>query len=882
MAFVAGIRLGPYEIIAALGAGGMGEVYRARDTRLQRDVAVKVILGAGAQDPDRLARFEQEARATAALNHANIVAVFDIGQSEHGPYIVSELLEGETLRERTSRSRLAPRVALEIGAQIARGLAAAHDKGIVHRDLKPENVFVTADGTAKILDFGLAKLREQSSTLADAPTGTVQSPRTGPGVVMGTVGYMSPEQVRGEPADHRSDIFALGSVLYEFLTGQRAFAGGTPVETMHAILTSEPPEPSAATGVIAPAVERTVRRCLEKNPTQRFQSARDLAFALEALSDTRSSAASAATTGERRRLRAGILLLAAAATTLAIGLAWVSRPREAGPPLKLRFEVETPDAGTGNQFAVSPTGTHIVATAGDAGIAQLWVRDLQGAARTLADTEGAAWPFWSSDSQSIGFFAGGKLQRFELDGGSVRAVTDAPRGLGGTWNSDGVILFAPREDSELVRVMASTGTVVPVTALDAANGETSHRHPYFLPDGRHFLYVAVSSKPQVSGLYLASLDAPRGKKIADTRTRAAFAPPNWVIYAHETTLMAQRLDLAAQRMIGDPVALDDDVSTFPPNGAAGLSVSTNGLIAFRRSRRPPQSMLRWFDRAGKAGPALVPKIGNYGLFELSPDGSHVAVSARAATGGRGRGDLWILDLQRSAPSRFTFDDDLLDRSPVWSPDGSSVAFIRVEQDGDVIYRRNSSGVAPEERLFAMPFGSGAVTTQWSNDGRFLLLQFLTAANSSDIMSFELSSGAKPKVVVSTPFQETFGRLSPDQTMLSYGSNESGEFQLYVVDFPVSRTRAHLSTTITGGSRWRGDGREIYFRSGGSMMAVDIGRSPTGEIATGIPRKLFDLPAGFLDFDVARDGQRFLISSAVATSQGPVLGPIDVLINWLPQ
>jgi Tol biopolymer transport system component len=888
MSLLPGARLGPYEIIGPLGAGGMGEVYRGRDARLQRDVAIKVILGEGSRDPDRLARFEQEARATAALNHANIVAVFDTGQAADGPFIVSELLEGETLRERIARGRVAPRTALDIGAQIARGLAAAHDKGVLHRDLKPENVFITADGTAKILDFGLAKLRESSVAPADAATAAVPSPaRTGAGMVLGTVGYMSPEQVRGEAADHRSDIFALGCVLYEMLAGQRAFGGPTHVETMHAILTADPPDASATGGgSVAPAVERTVRRCLEKQPSQRFQSARDLAFALESLNDARPSgpAPAAAVSPGSRPLRAAIPWAFAAVLAAAlIVMAWTGRDRAAPPPLKMHFEVQTPEASSANQIAMSPSGAELLAIIDGGGLEtrRLWMRRMAGSAVTLPGTEDAQWPFWSPDGRSIGFFAHGKLKRLDVQSGALQTLADVPLGFGGSWNGGGVILFTGAEGGVVHRIAATGGAATPLTTLDESNGELAHRQPFFLPDGQHFLYIAVSSKPGRTGVYLATLDAPRGTLIAETLGRAAFVPPHWLLLVKGNALLAQRFDVGTRTLSGEPITLDDDVSVFALNSAAGFTTSSGGLVAFRRMPPSTETILRWFDRGGRAG-TTVSVPASYSAPALSPDERSIAVHKRVP-GGTPAGDIWIIDVQRGTHTRFTFSDTVTDREPIWSPDGQWVVYGRISDKGDAIYRRHAAGLTAEEPVVETVSGSNAAATGWSHGGAQLLYRTFSSEKNWDLWTTPIAKPAVPVRIISSPFSERWSRISPDGRLLAYTSNESGEDRLYLVAYPDPRNRIQVSSGLGRNPRWRGDSRELYFDDSRQLFAAAVAMSPDGVASAGVPGTLFELPpGGNVDWDVTQDGQRFLLNVPSPGAGGSRTGPLHVLVNWIPQ
>src|SRR5208282_1553916 len=537
MALTPGTKLGPYEIIGPLGAGGMGEVYRARDTRLGRDVAVKVLPASFSKDPERLHRFEQEARATSALNHPNILAIFDIGQSKESPYVVSELLEGETLGERLRSGALGQRKATEYAVQMARGLAAAHEKGIVHRDLKPENLFITREDRVKILDFGLAKLtlaEDQGGRGAQAGTASIS---TEPGKVMGTVGYMSPEQVRGEAADHRTDIFSFGTILYEILAGQRAFERDTTAETMTAILKEEPPELMAPGKNLAPSLARVVEHCLEKRPELRFQSAKDLAFALEALSGSTGATIIPSKVHSSRPTWRGVLPWSVAAAAVLIALAAVAGNRwhtRAGQTDVLRLQVVT--AGSSNDVTLSPDGRQLVSS-GASDVDPISLRPLDSeVAKPLPGTESGGATFWSPDSKAIGFVANEKLKRIDLATGAVQTLADAPTERGATWNREGTILFAPGGNGPLYRIPATGGQPVQVTRLRAPQ-EASHRHPQFLPDGRHFLFWIVGS-PDAEGEYAGSLDNQDYHRVCVADGPVTFVPPDHIFLVRESVVYA--------------------------------------------------------------------------------------------------------------------------------------------------------------------------------------------------------------------------------------------------------------------------------------------------------------------------------------------------------
>jgi hypothetical protein len=642
MALRAGDRLGVYEISSPIGAGGMGEVYRARDPRLGREVAIKVLPAAFNDDADRLRRFEQEARAAAALNHPNILAVHDIGQLDGTPYIVSELLEGEALRERLNSGALPLRKTVEFGIQMARGLAAAHEKGIVHRDLKPENVFITSDGRVKILDFGLAKLTYAEPTLAGLSVLPTTPPQTQAGLVLGTIGYMAPEQVRGLTADPRSDIFACGAILYEMLSGNRAFHGDTTPETMTAILKEDPPDLHVGARHIPVAMARIVDRCLEKSPAGRFQSAGDLAFALDGVSSQSGEAAAvSATTPHFRRERLAwaltVAMLTLAVAAMVIPATRYLRRAVVEAP-EARLDVTTPPTSDPVSLALSPDGRTLAFVASPQGNPQLWLRPLDSMkAEPLAGTERASFPFWSPDSRSIGFFADGKLKRLDMAGGPAQTLATIASPRGATWSADGVMLVsgAPRS---IARVSATGGELAALLRLE--QGQSFHYFPQFLPDGRHFLYTVVGT-PAMSGIYVGTIDGAAGRRLLNAVSTAVYVPTGFLLYVREGTLLAQRFDVQRLTLVGEVFQLADDVAFTPSTGAAAISASALGTITYRIGATGPA--LAWFDRTGhQLGLVNGPdRAGPLGL-ELSQDGQRVAVW-RTVDGNR---DIYLIEATR--------------------------------------------------------------------------------------------------------------------------------------------------------------------------------------------------------------------------------------------
>jgi Tol biopolymer transport system component len=880
MAIATGARFNHYEVIAPLGAGGMGEVYLAQDPRLGRQVAIKLLPAEFARDSDRLRRFEQEARATSALNHPNILTVYDIGAHEGAPYIVAELLEGEELSELIKQGAIVQRKAVDYARQIAEGLAAAHAKGVVHRDLKPENLFVTNDGRVKILDFGLAKLRPQQFGVdKDAPT---QKRITDPGVIMGTVGYMSPEQVRGQETDHRSDIFAFGVILYEMLTGQRAFRGDSAIEVMNAILKEEPPEFSESKDQISPQLEMIMRRCLEKQPERRFQSAHDLGFALEALSAPSGSRLQSVATlpavteriGAARWLGRERLIWLAATVLLALtalGAAWAYLSRRPEERAALRFIITPPEKDFG-RAAISPDGRSLVFQTVSEGKRQLSLRPLGDfSAHSLSGTEGGSGYFWSPDSRSIGFFAEGKLKKIDLMGGTTQTLCNLPTGArGGAWGREGVILIAAA--GVIYRVPATGGEPVPAIGGEPASGiaPTSVR-PYFLPDGRHFLYYGAAA--QEAGIYLASLD---GKEVSRLLTAdsdgiyAASAPGDaskgWLLFLREKALLAQPFDAGRLTLAGEPFHVADQVEP-------GFSVSDTGALVYQLPRPDEVSQLGWVDRAG----APLESVGAAGSFlgfqSLAPDGKRVAVARTEARDGKH--DIYVIDLARGAESRLTFDP-ADDSYPIWAPDGNRIVWASNRAGSHQFYQKPANGVGQDEPL--LQSDAPMSPASWSADGKFLLYHRSDPKTDVDVWVLPLEGDRKPFPFLQTPFRETDARFSPDGRWIAYRSNESGRPEVYVQTFPAGGGKWQVSTNGGQQPQWRGDGKELFYVSTDrKLMAVDVKRGATFE--AGLPKALFDFEAAKahnLGYATSADGRRFLL---LRTLQEPSPAPFSVVVNW---
>jgi len=849
MSLTPGARLGPYEILARIGAGGMGEVWKARDTRLDRMVAIKK---SAAQFSER---FEREAHAVAALNHPHICTLYDVGPD----YLVMEYIEGKPLQ-----GPLPLEEALRLARQIADALDAAHRQGIVHRDLKPGNILVTKSGI-KLLDFGLAKTQPVAAPGEAAQTLT--TPLTGQGAILGTPQYMAPEQVEGKPADARTDIFAFGCVLYEMITGRRAFQGKSPASVIAAILAAEPPPLTSLEPQAPPALERVVKTCLAKDPEERWQSAREVKHALEWVSE----AVLAPAVPKKMLARTGWIL--AAVFLLATLLTAVLALRREPPPARpVRFTFLPPEKATvqpPDGPVVSPDGERLAFVAADAdGRRMLWVRALNSAHLQLVPgTEGAALPFWSPDSRSIGFATAGHLKRVDLAGGLPQTLCAAGALAWGSWNREGVIVFGGT-GHPIQRVPAQGGEPRPVTRLDAAPGGNSHLGPYFLPDQRRFLYWANRT------LRVGSLDGGLQATLPVETAPYPYAPPGYLLFPRDGNILAQRFDPGRLQLTGEPVLLAEQVAEWGASGYFPFSVSENGVLAWLTGAAANLTELVWFDAAGRRL-ETVGEPADHSNPALSPDEKRLAVGIRdPATRKR---DIWVFDLARGFRMRFTFDpaDDF---NPTWSPDGSQIAWSSDRKGVRNLYVKPSSGAGEDQLL--LESGADKSAYHWSADGRFLFFSQVDPKTGSDIYALPMTPGTerKPLPVIRGQFIQDMARLSPDGKFLAYRSNESGRNELYVQSFPPVGGKWQVSTSGGVEPWWRQDGRELFYLSGGKLMAVPV-KTEGAQFEAGLPRVLFEvrLPALLRNrYVVSSGGQRFLVNALVEQAQQ---GRITVLVNW---
>jgi eukaryotic-like serine/threonine-protein kinase len=917
MTLTNGTRLGPYEILSLLGAGGMGEVYLAEDMRLGRKIALKVLPTSYAHDADRLRRFEQEARATSALNHANIRTVYDIGVHDGQSFIVAELLEGEELREQLNKGALPVGKAIAYAQQIAAGLAAAHEKGIIHRDLKPENIFVTREGRVKILDFGLAKLKLPESPAVDSQAPT-QKKITDPGTVMGTVSYMSPEQVRGQDADHRADIFSFGMILYEMLCGKRAFNGASVADVMSAILKEEPPDLGELNAKFSPALEKVVRRCLEKQPERRFQTVSDLGFALEALMMPSLVNASGLLSKEAGGLHAHPLehvaarlfslltkrsdrlqrllgwrtrlgwILAAALSIVALAFAVAlfrlmyfspapveSRATFTYLPWPVKAKSSYTETGTP---AISPDGHFIAVTAEKEGRNYIWLYSQdKPEPEQLQNTLDARHPFWSPDSKNIGFFSRGELKRISISDGAAKTICKSPDGQGGAWSKENVILFAPRPDgTPIYRVSVKDGVPTQATGLDKERVETGHLFPRFLPDDRHFVFLSRSAKPENTGIGVGSLDQQQTRFLFRSDSNAEFSDAGYLLFMRDREILARPFDVEKLQSSGDYTRLAEkgNFNIEPPY--APLSVWRDRLLVYQGAGNL-KAQLVWVDRRGKQL-SMVAEEREYSWLNLSRDDKQQMLLLGYEPQNAGH-DLLLYDLTRNTPTPFN-TGPASTKFPIWSPDGLTTAFC---SNREGLWEIRQKGVNDND-VKDDPLSKGEshqiFLEDWSSDGRFIVYRIIGEKLSFDLWLLPMIGDRQPKPYLETQFDTMLAKVSPDGRWLAYRSNESGRNEIYVQSFPEPGRKFMVSNRGGTLPRWQRNGQELYYvAADDKLMAV---RVQTGaNFAPGAPEALFDLGSCGLSniryvYDVSDDGQKFLVIRPLEDSSSR---PLTVAHNW---
>jgi Tol biopolymer transport system component/predicted Ser/Thr protein kinase len=904
MPILPGRRLGPYEILAAIGAGGMGEVYRARDARLNRIVAIKVLPAHLADRPELRERFEREARTVASLNHPHICSLFDIGRQDGIDFLVMEYLEGETLAHVLTKGRLPLEQALQFAIEIADALDKAHRKGVTHRDLKPGNIMLTKSGT-KLLDFGLAKLQQETgpSSMQLSQVATADEPLTASGTIVGTLQYMAPEQLEGTGVDARTDIFAFGAVAYEMATGKRAFEGKSQASLIAAILEREPPPMSSLQPMTPPALDRVVKKCLRKDRNDRWQSARDVTDELKWIAESGSHAGGSVPTAEangfhtlgRRELIIGAGSLLSGAVIAGVA-AWDLKPAPPQPVSRLLINLPSGQqlAGleNGPAVALSPDGAHLAYAAREGGAQQLYLRAMDSLeAKSIPGTEGASAPFFSPDGQWLGFFVGGKLKKVSVSGGAALTLGVVAQPHGASWGSQGIIVFGHTNGSALEGVLDAGGSPQPLTRLE--KGEVGHRWPEFLPGGKAVLFTAGTGTTNWNNAKVAieSLGSKERRNLIPVATQPRYAPTGHLVYAQGGTLMAVPFDPQRLAVTGEAVPVVEGTLQSTSSGAAQYSFSTEGsLVYVSGGIQSAQNKLVWVSRSGAEQPLAAPTRA-YDSPRLSPGGRRVAVGISEQ-----ETQIWLYDISRETLTRLTFEGGI-NAYPVWTPDGTRIAFSSNKEGPLSIFWQLADGSGGMERLNSSEYIQ--TPHSWSADGRLLAFIEVNPSTGVDIWVLRMgdpspSSGQVPSTgsgqvrkaqpFLRTPFSEGAARFSPDGRWLAYISDESGQYEIYVQSYPGPGGKWQISTE--GGTEpvWNPNGRELFYRSGNNMMAVDVVTQPG--FAAGKPHMLFEgqyQPTTTTppNYDVSADGQRFLMLKPVEQAQ-TALTQINVVLNWFEE
>ncbi len=885
MALNAGERLGPYEVISPVGAGGMGEVYRGRATRLERTVAIKVLSSALSSSVELKLRFEREAKTISSLNHPNICALYDVGCENGTDFLVMEFIEGETLADVLKRGPLSVDQALNVALEIVDALEKAHRSGIVHRDLKPGNIMLTKGG-AKLMDFGLAK--PVSGVSAGAAASGVSpvfsaaltrsspaSPLTSVGSIVGTVQYMSPEQIEGRDSDARSDIFAFGLVLYEMIGGRRAFEGKTQASIVASILALDPPPLSTVQPGTPTPLNDIVHICLAKDPDDRFQTAHDLKLQLRMLREMDFSAPGKALPTVKTKAWIPWSLLAIFVLLAAGSALWAWKLATA-PAKVIRGTLLPPFEGsfaTFNIAQVSPNGNFVVYGASVNGVNQLWLQSLDSETPVpMTGTEGATYPFWSADSRSVGFFSGSRLKRAEVAGGPAQTICDVIDGRGGSWNADNVIIFGARI-SPIMRVSAAGGQPTPVTEFDKTKSHGTHRWPWFLPDGKHFIYmggVTGNDSPR-NELFIGSLESKTSEKLLAASSNAVYAS-GYLLYRREGSLMAHPFDVSKRALTGDAVPIVEQLKFDPGTSVGTFSASTTGVLVYQHGTGSTGAQqLTWFDNTGKGlGPAADPTTG-YG-FRLSPDGTKAAVQV---VDGTGNVDIWIYDLARSVRSRLTFDP-ARDAEPVWSPDSKKVVYTSERDNGrGQIFIKSADGSGTEERL--LQSADYNLVDDVSADGKYLSFTS-RVGNNTDLWILPMVGERKAIPYLQTTFNERSTNISPDSRWVAYDSDESGRFEIYVSTFPQAGGKWQISNNGGREAMWSPSGKELYYLTLDNEVMVVTMTTTSVSVQPSVPKKLF-APApvpGRKVYDIARNGR--IMVNGFGTDRATSL-PLSFTANW---